>query len=188
MCSPPASSAVFTTMSQSADRRRSASTGMMHPGRASAGLRSAKSEAICAGPTTVAPARASPSAMPRPRPRPAPVTMATRPVRELSIMELPAGLRVGRLLKARAGWRVGELRHDLLGERAQSLLRAGRVDQQHVVDPAGLQLLEARDDLLGRSQQRRLFAGEIGVGVRADVLIAFGTRPARQTADGLQHL
>src|SRR5215468_10366403 len=153
MCSPPAASAVFTARSQSADRRRSACTGMMRPGNASAGLRSSKSAAIWAGPTTVAPWRASPSAISRPSPRPAPVTTATRAVRDGCIVSPSCWLGAGPLLNMGTGRRVTEMRHDLLGERLQGLLGAGRINQQHVVDPTGLEFLQARDDLLGRSEQ-----------------------------------
>src|SRR5215467_2407789 len=80
------------------------------------------------------------------------------------------------------------MRHDLLGESAKSLLRAGRIDQQDVIDATGFKLLQARDDLFGRSEQGGFFAREVGVGVRADILVALRARSTRQAADRLQHV
>ena len=40
----------------------------------------------------------------------------------------------------------------------------------------------------GVPSNAELLAGEVGIGMRADVLVALGARSARQVADGLQHL
>src|SRR5215471_8518852 len=141
-----------------------------------------------AGPTTVAPLRASPSAISRPSPRPAPVTTATRPVRDGCIVSHSFWLGAGRLPNLGAGRHVAEMRHDLLGEGAQGLLRAGWIDQQHVIDATRFELLQARDDLFGRSEQGGFFAREIGIGVRADILVPLRARSTRQAADRLQHV
>jgi hypothetical protein len=67
-------------------------------------------------------------------------------------------------------------------------LRQHLVDQQHVFDASGPQLLQFRDELVGRPDQRRILIGDVGIGKARWILVALGARAARQPANGRQCL
>src|SRR5437660_991926 len=68
------------------------------------------------------------------------------------------------------------------------MLRAGRVDQQHVLNATGLETLEPCDDLIRRAEQSRVLAGDVDIGKARWIVIALGAGAAGQAADSRENL
>ncbi len=81
--------------------------------------------------------------------------------------------------------RSPQLRHHLVREHFQIAGVAGGIDEQDVIDAAGLETLEAGHDVGDIAQQRQILVGKSRIGVGADVLVTFCPWATRECANGL---
>src|SRR5262249_11654574 len=70
----------------------------------------------------------------------------------------------------------------------ERLVRARRVDQQHVFHAAALELAKLFDDLVWRANQRGILGRQIRISEALGILIALRAWTARERADGRERL